>query len=94
MPSKDLTFRIFGEDVNASLALRNISAEADKSAKGIAKSFGALPMVVTAVFAVATVASVKLAADFQVATTQLVTGAGESEKNIRKVSDGLLAMAP
>jgi len=94
MPSKDLTFRIFGEDVNASLALRNISAEADKSAKGIAKSFGALPMVVTAVFAVATIASVKLAADFQVATTQLVTGAGESEKNIRKVSDGLLAMAP
>ena len=94
MPSKDLTFRIFGEDVNASLALRNISAEADKSARNISKSFGALPMVVTAVFAVATVASVKLAADFQVATTQLVTGAGESEKNIRKVSDGLLAMAP
>ena len=94
MPSKDLTFRIFGEDVNASLALRNIAAEADKSARGISKSFGALPMVVTAVFAVATLASVKLAADFQVATTQLVTGAGESEKNIRKVSDGLLALAP
>ena len=94
MPSKDLTFRIFGEDVNASLALRNISAEADKSARNISKSFGALPMVVTAVFAVATIASVKLAADFQVATTQLVTGAGESEKNIRKISDGLLAMAP
>ena len=94
MPSKDLTFRLFGEDVNASLALRNISAEADKSARGISKSFGALPAVVTAVFAVATIASVKLAADFQVASTQLVTGAGESEKNIRKVNDGLLAMAP
>ena len=94
MPSKDLTFRIFGEDVNASLALRNIAAEADKSARGISKSFGALPMVVTAVFAVATLASVKLAADFQVATTQLVTGAGESEKNLAKVKDGLLKLAP
>jgi len=40
------------------------------------------------------VASVKMAADFQSATTLLTTGAGESEKNIKAVRDGLIAMAP
>lgn len=94
MASKDLTFRLFGEDVNASLALRNISAESDKSARAISKSFGALPMVTTAAFTLAAGASVKMAADFQTATTQLITGAGESEANIGLVKDGLLAMAP
>jgi len=37
--------------------------------------------------------SLKMAADFQEATDQLVTGAGESEKNIGMVRDGILAMA-
>ena len=35
----------------------------------------------------------KMAMDFQSAVTQLVTGAGESEKNIKLVSDGILSMA-
>ena len=35
----------------------------------------------------------KMAMDFQAAVTQLVTGAGESEKNIKLVSDGILSMA-
>jgi TP901 family phage tail tape measure protein len=35
----------------------------------------------------------KMAMDFQTAVTQLVTGAGESEKNIKLVSDGILSMA-
>jgi TP901 family phage tail tape measure protein len=38
-------------------------------------------------------ASIKMAADFQESTTQLVTGAGESEANIKMVRDGILSMA-
>ncbi len=43
--------------------------------------------------AVLAVASVKMAGDFQESMTQLVTGAGESEKNIKLVGDGILRMA-
>src|ERR1700683_2690520 len=39
------------------------------------------------------VAGVKMATDFQASMTQLVTGAGESQKNIKLVSDGILGMA-
>ena len=39
------------------------------------------------------VVSVKTAATFQMAMTNLVTGAGESEKNIKMVSAGILSMA-
>jgi TP901 family phage tail tape measure protein len=42
----------------------------------------------------AAVASVKMAADFQETTTQLVTGAGESIKNLDMVKKGVLALAP
>lgn len=37
--------------------------------------------------------SLKMASDFQQATTQLVTGAGESRKNIDMVRQGILSMA-
>lgn len=40
------------------------------------------------------VESLKLGTEFQESTTQLVTGAGESEENIGKVRKGLLDMAP
>ena len=39
------------------------------------------------------VLAIKSAADFQESLTQLVTGAGESEKNIKLVGDGMLKMA-
>ena len=39
------------------------------------------------------VVAVKAAGDYQESLTQLVTGAGESEKNIRLVGDGMLKMA-
>jgi TP901 family phage tail tape measure protein len=49
---------------------------------------------VTALIVGAGLAATKLAANYQTATTLLVTGAGESEKSIGLVRDGLLAMAP
>lgn len=39
-------------------------------------------------------ASIKMAADFQSSMTLLVTGAGESQSNLKMVSDGILKMAP
>ncbi len=44
-------------------------------------------------FAVIGAASLKAAGNFQQAMTQLVTGAGESQANIKLVSDGILSMA-
>jgi TP901 family phage tail tape measure protein len=41
----------------------------------------------------ATVSAVKSAANYQQSLTSLVTGAGESEKNIKLVGDGMLRMA-
>ena len=41
----------------------------------------------------AAVVSVKMAANFQEAMTTLVTGAGESEKNLKMVGDGILNLA-
>jgi TP901 family phage tail tape measure protein len=77
--------------------IKALAAETEASSGRMTNAFkiaGAASAVVGAALLVAAGASVKLAADYQTATTQLVTGAGESEKNIGKVKDGLLAMAP
>lgn len=75
-------------------------AELDKLGTSGASSFEKLASVgkaATAAIAigvgVAAVASIKMAADFQTSMTQLVTGAGESEKNIKMVGNGILALA-
>jgi TP901 family phage tail tape measure protein len=54
---------------------------------------GATLAVGAAAFVGVGVAAVKMGMDFQSAMTQLVTGAGESEKNISLVSNGILNMA-
>ena len=61
------------------------------SASGATKAIGT--GIALAAVAVG-VESLRLATSFQTATTQLVTGAGESEDKIKMVSDGLLKMAP
>lgn len=94
MPSKDLIFRFLGEDVNVTDSFRKMAASAETHSKSISSSFGNVSAVVSLVAVAAAVASVKMAGDFQAASTQLVTGAGESVKNLAKVKDGLLAMAP
>src|SRR5674476_496686 len=65
-------------------------ASGDSFSKGMLKASAGLAAIGVGVGIVA----VKMGADFQEATTQLVTGAGESEKSIKLVRDGLLAMAP
>ena len=93
MGTRELVFDIFAID-RASKVFTKVGASADglgtKTMKAM-KDIGAA----TALAAVAIgVASVKIAGDFQESTTQLVTGAGESEKSLGKVRDGLLSMAP
>lgn len=64
------------------------------SAKGLVGGLGAVFAGATVAAAGLTIEAVKMAGDFQQSMTQLVTGAGESQKNLGMVSDGILAMAP
>ena len=66
-------------------------SHAFNSASGATKAIGT--GIALAAVAVG-VESLRLATSFQTATTQLVTGAGESEEKIKLVTDGLLKMAP
>jgi hypothetical protein len=90
MPSKDLVFNLFGRDVNATASLRRVSAVAEESSRGMKRSFGELPAMAALATAGVVGASVKMAADFQQASTRLVTDAGESARNLGKVKQGML----
>ncbi len=75
------------------------SAEASSARQGSAwSSLGATAVKVaaaaTAVGVGVAIVAVKMAGDFQQATTALVTGAGESAKNIDMIRQGLLQLAP
>src|SRR5947209_2306640 len=70
------------------------------SAKGALSSFAGAAGPVVGILAgvgIAAIgvgaASVKMAADFQTGLTTLVTGAGESQKNIAMVRQGIMDMA-
>lgn len=71
---------------------------AQKAISGLA-NMGPIGMVGAGLLAVGAVAiavgakTVKMAGDFQSSMTSLVTGAGESQKNIGLVGDGILALA-
>ncbi len=63
------------------------------AAGSIAKVAGAGLLIAGAAAVAFGVSSVKAAADFQSGMTTLVTGAGEAQKNIKMVSDGILSLA-
>lgn len=67
--------------------------EATANARGLGGVMGKMAVVSGAALAGIAVGSVKMAADFQSATTRLITSAGESEKNIDSVRKGMLDMA-
>ena len=60
----------------------------------LSNAFGKAALGITGAAVVAGFGAMKMAADFQSSMTSLVTGAGESEKNIKMVSQGILDMAP
>ena len=71
-----------------------VAASGEKSGSKLSGFMNkAADAVIVAGVAVAGV-SISMASDFQTATTELVTGAGESAKNIDMVKKGLLALAP
>jgi TP901 family phage tail tape measure protein len=70
------------------------AAKVDASSGLMSSSLKKTASVVTLAALAVAGASLKMAADFQTATTELVTGAGESVKNIDLVKSGLLSMAP
>ena len=81
-------------DLTARLNLDTSSATA--AVKGVADGFpliGAAAVAVSAAVVGVGAVAVKMAADFQQAMTQLVTGAGESTANLQLVSNGILDMA-
>ena len=94
----DITARNLMADALASAVsqIRGVGAEADavgakSAATGIlgSKAF----LAIGAAAAGGAVEVVKMAGDFQASTERLVTSAGESQKNIGLVRDGILAMA-
>lgn len=93
MSVKDLMFRLIGEDVSASEAFTKMAKTADKSAKSMKDSFGPVPGVISLAAVGVTVASIKMASDFQSQMTLLETAGGESAKNMKTVSDGILNLA-
>lgn len=100
MADKSLRFLLYGEDVNLSRTLKNASKEAENAHKQMSGHFSDLGKVATIAFAAAGtailgagVASLKMGANFQTSMTQLVTGAGESQKNIGMVSSGILDLS-
>lgn len=75
-------------------SVQNVKSAAEEGASSLRNMATAGAVVATAALVGVGVASTKMAADFQSAVTTLETGAGESAKNIKMVSDGILAMAP
>lgn len=75
----------------------DLEARTKSSGSSIGSTLSSVGGMAAKVFAggllAAGVASVKMAGDFQESMTTLVTGAGESQSNIKMVSDGILKMA-
>lgn len=95
MSNESLIFDLLAKD-----GVSHVLDKIGKKLDGLHGSFGKMAKVGgEALIGVATtavgagVATLKMAADFQEGMTSLVTGAGESEKNMRLVSDGILNMA-
>src|SRR5258706_8908796 len=84
----------------AKVELRSVDEAARSSSGGLsglksaASVVGDVLLTTGAVAAGVGVATLKMAGDFKGGVTTLVTGAGESQKNIGMISDGILAMGP
>ncbi len=100
----ELLLLITGSSAGASAAVREVEGGmgrlqgvADASNSKFSALLGTLAKVGAAVGAVAIgggIAAVDMAAKFQTLTTQIVTGAGESAKNLDLIRQGILQIAP
>ena len=77
----------------ADAQMTKFGATADASSARVNKAMNQAANFVIGAGVVVAATSVKMAMDFQTATTALVTGAGESEKNLGLIKKGILDMA-
>jgi TP901 family phage tail tape measure protein len=83
-----------GDEAESAAAKFSVLGEMSSSTESSFKSFiGGIPLLAGAAVVGLTALSVHMAGDFQESMTQLVTGAGESEKNLGMVSQAILNMA-
>ncbi len=78
---------------DANTVSKQANDDANTKNAGSANKLNLLLLGAGAAVAVAGVAAVKAAGDFQAGITSLVTGAGEAQSNVKLVSDGILNMA-
>lgn len=100
MPSKDLTFRLFGEDVSASSSLRRLSVSADRAGKTFEQSFGMTKKVLAGVgLAAAGAAAMVLktgigeAMDASAGLAQLKAGLASTHNAAHVTTGGMEALA-
>jgi hypothetical protein len=95
MSSKSLNFLLFGEDVTASKAFREVSASAEKSAAGIGGAFSGAGKALLGIGAVAAGLgfAAKQAGNFEQETNVLVTAAGESAAALEGIRKGILSIS-
>src|SRR5437764_3183487 len=93
MVSKDLTFNLFGRDVNASASLRRVAATAETTSRDIGRSFGGLPKYAALASAGVIAVSVKMATDFQSQMALLSSAAGEAVAKVKAIGDGVQQIA-
>src|SRR4051794_32527237 len=83
---RSIVFRFMGVDAGAGAGFDKMGGKAKSAFSKLAVGAAVAGVAIAG-------ASLHAAANYQTATTQLVTGAGEQQKNIQAVSDGMLRMA-
>ena len=87
------TKQFSGEMDKAAGKMDALGASGDLAGARMTKFANKAASAIIGVTVIGAAASLKMATDFQTAVTQLVTGAGESEKNVKMISSGILEMA-
>lgn len=74
--------------------LTGLSAQVNAAAKSFKTQLGMISLVAAGAAVIGLgIATTKMAGDFQAGMTTLVTGAGEAEGNLKRVSDGILGLS-
>lgn len=93
MASKDLTFNIFGRDINATASMRKVAASAEASSASMKRSFGVLPKLAAEATAGAVAGSIYMATKFQSQMSLLQSAADVSSTKVKAISAGVKTIA-
>lgn len=87
MAYKDLTFLLFAKDMSASRGFEKVAASGDAMGKGLTGSMGLAGVAIAGLAISVAAKSVKMAADFETATTRIITDGGGAGESMAKLSD-------